>query len=78
MAELTIRIDAATLEAAREKARSEGTSLEALVREHLKQYVGRAAQQRRVAEAFLALAEASTARHGRSRWAREDLHERHE
>ena len=77
MANLTLSIDDETLRAARIRALEDGTSVNAIVREHLTSYARRESA-REAMKAFLARAEQSTASSGpggRS-WKREDLYDR--
>jgi plasmid stability protein len=74
---LTLSIDEDLLRRARVRAAREGTSVNAVVRDYLEDYAGRAravAATRRL----LALAERSTASSGseRRRWTREELYDR--
>jgi len=75
MANLTLSLDDELLQKAREAALREHTSVNALVREYLKQYVN--ARQRRLhaLDALDAVAE-RTGSASEERWSRESLHER--
>jgi predicted transcriptional regulator len=75
MANLTLSLDDELLQKAREAALREHTSVNALVREYLKQYVN--ARERRL-RALDALDEVAERTHSASneRWSRESLHER--
>ena len=76
MADLTIKVDAVLLDRARTKAREQGTSIEALLREHLEAYVGQQQVQRALAE-FAKLASESEARSSSHRtWDRGEVHDR--
>lgn len=76
MANLTLSLDDELLQKAREAALREHTSVNALVREYLRQYV--AARERRLSalDALDAVADRTHAASDR-RWSRESLHERH-
>jgi hypothetical protein len=77
MANLTIAIDDLLLKRARIKALEEGTSVNALLREHLERYVGPSRSHAALAD-FAALAEQSEASSGSSgrSWTRDELHDR--
>ena len=72
---MTIALDAALLRRARIKALEEGTSLNAVLRERVEEYVSRNSPARAAQETFLRLAGASKARGGR-KISREEMHER--
>ena len=77
MANLTIAIDADVLKRARIKAIEQGTSVNAVLREHLERYVGDR-DAAAALEGFAALAresEASSGDAGRT-WRRDDVYER--
>lgn len=76
MTNLTISIDAETLQQARVRAMAEGRSVNALLREYLEAYSGRGNAQRDAMADLLALARASDAGSGGQRWQRDELHER--
>lgn len=75
VANVTIAIESALLRRARIKALEEGTSLNAVLRERIEEYVSRASPARAAKQTFLRLAEASKARGGR-KISREEMHER--
>jgi len=75
MANLTLSVDDELLQKAREAAVREQTSVNALVREYLEQYVGARERRLRALDALDALAE-RTDSVSRGRWSRESLHER--
>ncbi|HSR54376.1 MAG TPA: DUF6364 family protein [Acidobacteriota bacterium] len=76
MANLTIAIDDDLLEKARSRAASQGTSVNALLRDYLTAYAGAEDERRRAIEGFLRIArQAHTGIEGK-RWTREELHER--
>lgn len=74
-ANVTIALEAVLLRRARIKALEEGTSLNAVLRERVEEYVSRASPAAAAKQTFLRLAGASKARGGR-KISREDLHER--
>lgn len=74
-ANVTIAIEAALLRRARIRALEEGTSLNAVLREKVEEYVSRASPAKAGKQTFLRLAEASKARGGR-KISREEMHER--
>lgn len=74
-ANVTIAIEAALLRRARIKALEEGTSLNAVLRERVEEYVSRASPAKAAKQAFLRLAGASKARGGR-KIPRGEMHER--
>jgi hypothetical protein len=75
VANVTIAIEAALLRRARIKALEEGTSLNAVLRERVEEYVSRSSPAKAAKQTFLRLAEASRARGGR-KVSREEMHER--
>ncbi len=77
MTNLTLTIDEDILRMARIKALELGTSVNALVREYLRQLAGRSTAAEGVAEFFAATrgAEAGSGPGGRS-WSRDELYER--
>jgi hypothetical protein len=74
---LTLTIDEATLRRARIRALEEGTSVNAVVREHLDRYAGASAEDR-ARRRFLELARRSRAGSGPEgrTWTREELYDR--
>ena len=79
MANLTLSIDEDLLRQARIRALEQGTSVNAVVREYLRDYAGRRTAASSI-EAFLALADeihASSDPGGRT-WTREELYDRWE
>jgi hypothetical protein len=77
MANLTITVDKELLKRARIKAIEEGTSVNAVLRDHLERYVGIGTTEAALS-AFAELANSSTASSGPSgrTWSREELHDR--
>ena len=76
MARFTIKIDERVLKKARIKALEQGTSVDALLRSFLEQYVRDVHGRKKAIEDILALSRTSRARRGGSRWTRDELHER--
>ena len=74
-ANVTIALEATLLRRARIKALEEGTSLNAVLRERVEQYVSRASPAKTAKQTFLRLAAVSKARGGR-KVSREEMHER--
>ena len=77
MANLTLVVDDDVLKRARKRAIDEGTSVNAIVREHLEAYAG-ADEARAAMRRFLALAaesQSGSGPEGRT-WTREDLYDR--
>jgi plasmid stability protein len=76
MANLTIALDDGLLRRARVRAAERGTSVNAVLREHLTAWVG-SGEERALAVASL-LERSKKARTGRgsARWTRDELHER--
>jgi len=75
MANLTLSLDDELLQKAREAAVREHTSVNALVREYLKQYVNARERRLRALDALDSVAERTASASG-ERWSRESLHER--
>ena len=75
VANVTIAIGASLLRRARIKALEEGTSLNAVLRERVEEYVAHDSPATTAKETFLRLAQASKARGGR-KVSREEMHER--
>ena len=76
MKNLTIRVDEETLKAARVRAKQEGTSVNAVLREALEKYAGSKVRAGRALEKLIASTrEVRVATAGRS-WTRDELHER--
>ncbi|MDR1187707.1 MAG: hypothetical protein LBK95_09680 [Bifidobacteriaceae bacterium] len=78
MANVTMTIDDEALRRARIKAVSEGTSVNALFREFIDQYVDAEAERQRALEHIIEIADragASSGPNGRT-WTREDLYDR--
>ena len=75
MANLTLSLDDEVLQKAREAALREHTSVNALVREYLKQYVHARERRLRALDALDAVAK-RTGSASTKRWSRESLHDR--
>jgi len=75
VANLTLSLDDKLLQKAREAAVREHTSVNALVREYLTQYVNARERRLRALDALDALAERTDSA-SEERWTRESLHER--
>jgi plasmid stability protein len=84
VANLTITVDDEVLKRARVRAVELGTSVNAILAEHLKSFAGRDDARARATASLLALAKQNHEQggaprakaRGRRRWSREDLHER--
>lgn len=76
MTNLTIAIEDDVLKKARVKAIEDGTSVNAVVREFLREYTGNASARLESAKRLIALAHDSAAEVGPVTWTREDLHDR--
>jgi plasmid stability protein len=76
MANLTIAIEDDILKQARVKAVGDGTSVNAVVREFLREYTGNGSARLESAKRLIALAHESGAEVGRITWTREELHDR--
>jgi len=75
IANVTIAIESTLLRRARIKALEEGTSLNAVLRERVEEYVAHASPANTAKQTFLRLAEASKAKGGR-KISRAEMHER--
>jgi len=76
MANLTIAIEDDVLKKARLKAVEDGTSVNAVVREFLREYTGSASRRVESAKRLIALAHESAAEIGPVTWTRTGLHDR--
>ena len=76
MANVTISVPERVLEAARQRALSSGTSVNALVREYLEAYAGGEGERLRPFQELMELAGRSRRRVGLRGWTRDELHER--
>jgi len=75
MANLTLSLDDSLLQRAREVALREHTSVNALVRDYLTQYVDEKSRRLAALDTLDALAAKSTSRSDK-RWSRDELHDR--
>ena len=75
MANLTLSLDDALLQKAREAALRENTSVNALVRDYLSRYVDARSRRLQALDAFDGVADRCTSS-SQSPWSRESLHER--
>ncbi|HEY0879636.1 MAG TPA: hypothetical protein VGE10_14405 [Zeimonas sp.] len=76
MSNLTITVDEEVLRKARIRALEQGSSVNAVLRELLEAYAGVGDSQSAAVDELIALSKKSRSRRGRSRWTREELHER--
>jgi plasmid stability protein len=77
MANLTIAIEDDVLTKARVRAVQDGTSVNAVVREFLREYTGNASARLESARRLIALAHEHATEVGPITWKREDLYDRH-
>lgn len=76
MGNVTISLDDETLRRARRRALEEGTSVEALLREHLEAFAGGRPAREAAVETLLDLSHRAESRRGARNWTRDELHER--
>jgi plasmid stability protein len=76
MANLTITLDDELLKKARVKAAELETSVNAVLREYLEEWIDERAARKRAIEAFVEGAKRSQASSGGRKWTRDELHER--
>ena len=76
MTNVTLSVDEEDLKQARVLALEHGTSLNAVIREFIKDYIGRTKRYRQVTERILRAAEHSHFDSGGRGWTRDELHER--
>ena len=76
MANLTLVIEDHVLKRARVKAAEDGTSVNAVVRDHLAHWVAGADVRAEAARALVASSTRARSRRGARRWTRDELHER--
>jgi plasmid stability protein len=83
VANLTITVDDEILKRARIRALEQGTSVNAILAEHLRAFVGKGEAQTRALASLLDLASENAVagkrrakQRGRRRWTREEIHER--
>ena len=76
MANLTIALDDDLLQKARVRAAELGTSVNAVLREYLKEWTGTADARRRAILSLVEASKKSKASSGGRKWTRDELHER--
>ena len=76
MANLTIAIEDDVLKKARLRAVEQGTSVNAVVREFLREYTGSASRQAEAGRRLIELAHTSGAEVGPITWTRDEIHDR--
>jgi plasmid stability protein len=76
MANLTIAVDDGLLRRARVRAAERGTSVNAVLREHLAGWVGSGEERARAVASLLERSKKARSRRGSARWTRDELHER--
>lgn len=76
MTNLTITVDEQVLKNARILALQEGTSVNAILRQHLERYAGKNQQYQRATQDILKIAKTSEASSKGKRWTRDELYER--
>lgn len=76
MKNITLSVDEKVLVAVRRVASDQGTTVNALVREHLTRLAEHQDRAARARHRIRELSETSEARIGASRWQRDELHER--
>lgn len=73
---LTVTVDDDVLKRARRRARQEGTTVDAVLRDYLESYAGGPPGRREAIGRFLALPESANTGRGDATWTRDELHER--
>ena len=73
---LTVTVDDDVLKRARMRARQEGTTVDAVLRDYLESYAGGPPGRREAIGRFLALSESVNTGRGDATWTRDELHER--
>jgi len=76
MANLTIAVPEEILKRARRRALEQGTSVNAVLRDYLTQFAGTQSAQAQAARRVLDLSRIARSGSGKSKWTRDDLHER--
>ena len=76
MANLTIVVPEDVLKSARRRALEQGTSVNALLRDYLRQFTGAQPAQVNAAQQVLELSKKSRSGRGKAKWTRDDLHQR--
>ena len=73
---LTVTVDDDVIKRARMRARQEGTTVDAGLRDYLESYAGGPPGRREAIGRFLALSESVNTGRGDAAWTRDELHER--
>lgn len=76
MANLTIAIDEGLLRRARVRAARLGTSVNAILRDHLQSWTGEADERTRAVSSLIERSKKARSARGSKRWTRDQLHER--
>jgi len=76
MTNVTLSIDEEDLRQARTLALQQGTSMNAVIREFVKSYIGRTKRYQQVTTRILQQAEDSTCDSGGHKWTRDEVYER--
>lgn len=76
MTNVTLSIDENDLKQARMLALQEGTSLNAVIRDYVKTYIGQTKRYQQVTDRILQHAESASFELGEKHWTRDDLYER--
>ena len=76
MANVTISLDDDLVKRARVRAAEHGTSVNAVIREHLQRWVDAGRVQSQAAASLVRRSQAAGSRRGNRRWTRDELHER--
>jgi hypothetical protein len=76
VANLTITVDADVLRKARMRAIERGTSVNAVLREHLEAYSAGGADRATTIQSLVARSRRAASARGKAKWTRDSLHER--
>jgi hypothetical protein len=76
MANLTIVVPGDIPKSARRRALEQGASVNAVLRDYLTQFAGTQSAQANAAKRVLDLSSGARSGRGKSKWSRDDLHER--
>ncbi|MEZ5536041.1 MAG: hypothetical protein R3F02_10495 [Thiolinea sp.] len=76
MVKLTITVDKQVLTKAKERAAQEGTTVQAVLQDHLEFYAGSQNQYQQATAKILEIARQSTASSQNKRWTRKELNQR--
>ncbi len=76
MAKLTITVPEEILKSARRRALEQGTSVNAVLRDYLSQFVGTQPAQANAAKRVVELSRTAGSGRGKAKWTRDDIHER--